>query len=529
MEKWSEKEHEVAGDYSETLNELKDNSRPQIQNLTELARDYGNDGLGHVIIEIIKIRHMNCRDQYKFPTLYLVDSILKNHPNPYKSLFSKDRLISHMFVHLFQREKEKGREKLFKLRSTWTPLLANDLLLELDHAVKRIGKFIVLLYFSPFVGNEFDIFADKAWPITAKQSTGNIVFVNPNFIPKDKKADKKPLPPGWEMRTNGFGLVYYVDHNKGSITYQRPNTEDDNLGPLPDGWEKREKTNGRVYFVDHKNRTTTYEDPRMQSKQKGQMVKQVEKSEEVEEVLEDMESKQKSSLANGQDQKIVQSENTKPGESRFKVQPVHLPRMPKSPVIEKDNEIDHWNLANRSGSECSLTTSEEFVLLDKSESSSDTSSDSWETASEEGSGSENSEFEVIPAHDANLTFGAYVSDDEVSSRSEVDKDKMNKTFDGLAHNANLTFGSDDDDDSDDTLLEKCISLGISTFKSEPLDLKKKLRSQFASTSAAAPTQADQVTERPLPPGWEMRYDNSGRRYYANHKYQITTWKRPKHF
>ena len=152
MEKWSEKERrekekEVAGDYSETLNELKDNSRPQIQCLTELARDYGKDGYGHVIVEIIKIRYMNCRDQYKFPTLYLVDSILKNHPNPYKNLLSKDRLISRMFVHLFQREKEKGREKLFKLRSTWTPLLANDLLLELDHAVKRIGKFF-FSYFS---------------------------------------------------------------------------------------------------------------------------------------------------------------------------------------------------------------------------------------------------------------------------------------------------------------------------------------------------------------------------------------------
>jgi len=170
MEKWSKEDHEVAGDYSETLNELKDNSRPQIQCLTELARDYGKDGLGHVIVEIIKIRYMNCKDQYKFPTLYLVDSILKNHTNLYKNLLSKDRLISDMFVHLFQREKEKGREKLYKLRITWTPWLANDVLLELDHAVKRI---------------------DKAWPITAKQSTGNTVFVNPNFIPKDKKADKK--------------------------------------------------------------------------------------------------------------------------------------------------------------------------------------------------------------------------------------------------------------------------------------------------------------------------------------------------
>ena len=144
MEKWSKEDHEVAGDYSETLNELKDNSRPQIQCLTELARDYGKDGYGHVIVEIIRIRFMNCKDQYKFPTLYLVDSILKNenHPNPYKNLFSKDRLISQMFVHLFQREKEKGREKLFKLRSTWNnndangaPWLAYDLLLELKNTL----------------------------------------------------------------------------------------------------------------------------------------------------------------------------------------------------------------------------------------------------------------------------------------------------------------------------------------------------------------------------------------------------------
>ena len=107
----------------------------------------------------------------------------------------------------------------------------------------------------------------------------------------------QPLPPGWEMRRDPRGRVYYVDHNTRQTTWQRPNTdrlqqmaswqgerarvmqmknqrflypeqqkqaEDDPLGPLPDGWEKRVEPNGRVYFVNHKNRTTQWDDPRTQ-------------------------------------------------------------------------------------------------------------------------------------------------------------------------------------------------------------------------------------------------------------------------
>ena len=158
MEKWSFDDHSVAEKYSQTLERLTDNYRPAIEDLTDMARYWGREGHGHVIVETIKIRLMNCRDQFKFPTLYLADSILKNYPDPYKTLFSKDRVISDMFVHLFSIEREEGREKLYKLRISWTPLLTNDLLLALDHAVKRI---------------------DKAWPITAKQSSR---MINPYLI-----------------------------------------------------------------------------------------------------------------------------------------------------------------------------------------------------------------------------------------------------------------------------------------------------------------------------------------------------------
>jgi len=35
-----------------------------------------------------------------------------------------------------------------------------------------------------------------------------------------------------------------------------------------------------------------------------------------------------------------------------------------------------------------------------------------------------------------------------------------------------------------------------------------------------------VPEEPLPPGWEMRFDQYGRRYYVDHNTRSTTWERP---
>ena len=43
-----------------------------------------------------------------------------------------------------------------------------------------------------------------------------------------------------------------------------------------------------------------------------------------------------------------------------------------------------------------------------------------------------------------------------------------------------------------------------------------------TATAAAPAPA----EEPLPPGWEMRYDQYGRRYYVDHNTRSTTWERP---
>lgn len=45
----------------------------------------------------------------------------------------------------------------------------------------------------------------------------------------------------------------------------------------------------------------------------------------------------------------------------------------------------------------------------------------------------------------------------------------------------------------------------------------------AETTAATSTVAD---EQPLPAGWEMRFDQLGRRYYVDHTTKSTTWERP---
>jgi hypothetical protein len=42
----------------------------------------------------------------------------------------------------------------------------------------------------------------------------------------------------------------------------------------------------------------------------------------------------------------------------------------------------------------------------------------------------------------------------------------------------------------------------------------------APPAAASPPNAAAATEEPLPPGWEMRYDQYGRRYYVDHN---TRW------
>ncbi|XP_008557828.1 E3 ubiquitin-protein ligase Su(dx) [Microplitis demolitor] len=45
-------------------------------------------------------------------------------------------------------------------------------------------------------------------------------------------------------------------------------------------------------------------------------------------------------------------------------------------------------------------------------------------------------------------------------------------------------------------------------------------------AAAVPVADVEAAEEPLPPGWDMRYDVYGRRYYVDHNTRSTSWERP---
>ena len=101
-------------------------------------------------------------DNVKLPTLYLMDSVLKNHGDPYKMLFVNN--IIETFTSVFRVSREAERAKLYKLRQTWTPHFPSDCMFELDKTVQKI---------------------DPAWPVI-KPSIANI-HINPKF------ANKKSL------------------------------------------------------------------------------------------------------------------------------------------------------------------------------------------------------------------------------------------------------------------------------------------------------------------------------------------------
>lgn len=90
------------------------------------------------------------------------------------------------------------------------------------------------------------------------------------------------LPPGWERRIDLSGRPYYVDHNRRTTSWNRPDPPQlrqpaatslpaphqpqtsSNYAdvPLPAGWEERRTPEGRPYFVNHNARSTTWSDPR---------------------------------------------------------------------------------------------------------------------------------------------------------------------------------------------------------------------------------------------------------------------------
>jgi len=171
--------------YAETLEELKFNSKPHISTLTELARDYGKNRQGREVIEIIKKRIVSKETPItqKMPTLYLLDSILKNHPDNYKQHI--EEILASVFEVTFSSGDEKIRMAMYKLRQTWTPWFQYKTLYDLDMRTKKLDKAWPIIENPSKSASGSDLPSTTASkpkpPSDIKRQTSNI-HVNPNFV-----------------------------------------------------------------------------------------------------------------------------------------------------------------------------------------------------------------------------------------------------------------------------------------------------------------------------------------------------------
>lgn len=132
--------------------------------------------------------------EVKLPCLYLLDSIVKNHPSPYKDLFQRN--LVHTFATVFAAVQEVTvRSALYKLRTTWNEVFNQQALMLLDVKVNK----------------DFD----PKWPV-AKSSSGSNIHINPAVFNKQKQ--KAAVPPA--VRLKVFLVVFFVLKKRAFVFYK---------------------------------------------------------------------------------------------------------------------------------------------------------------------------------------------------------------------------------------------------------------------------------------------------------------------
>merc|ERR1711971_1336961 len=112
------------------------------------------------------------------PTLYLLDSILKNHPDNYKQHI--EEILASVFEVTFSSGDEKIRMAMYKLRQTWTPWFQYKTLYDLDMRTKKLDKAWPVIENPSKSGSGSDL-PTASKPKDIKRQTSNI-HVNPNFV-----------------------------------------------------------------------------------------------------------------------------------------------------------------------------------------------------------------------------------------------------------------------------------------------------------------------------------------------------------
>ncbi|OWF46603.1 uncharacterized protein LOC110455499 isoform X2 [Mizuhopecten yessoensis] len=162
-------ENEVINDYQSSLVDLTCNSKPLINMLTMLAEE--NEQYATHIVEVIETHINQASEKKKLPSLYLIDSIVKNLPKTtYPSLFSHN--IVSVFCGMFEKVDEKTRQCMFKVRQTWNEIFPNRKLYAVDVRVNLV---------------------DPAWPVTAQPPVESSIHVNPKFLAAKQQKEEEEI------------------------------------------------------------------------------------------------------------------------------------------------------------------------------------------------------------------------------------------------------------------------------------------------------------------------------------------------
>lgn len=156
-------EEGICEEYASSLEDLTFNSKPLINVLTMLAEE--NSQYAANITKLIEKRICQVPQQLKLPSLYLLDSIVKNVGGGYLKLVAE--IMENSFTCVFEKADEKIRRDLYKLRHTWQQYFPAKMLHDLDVAVNK---------------------HDPGWPISPAPPPSPSIHINPKFLPKAEKT-----------------------------------------------------------------------------------------------------------------------------------------------------------------------------------------------------------------------------------------------------------------------------------------------------------------------------------------------------
>ncbi|KAG0230098.1 hypothetical protein BGW41_002595 [Actinomortierella wolfii] len=126
----------VRQSYRAELNTLTFNSKPIINSLTIAAGD--NISNAQVIVQTIEERLRTAPPNQKLPTLYLIDSIIKNVGNPYVDLFGQN--IVGLFLDAYTVVDQNAKTSFAKVLGTWpnwaTPLFPRATINRIERALQ---------------------------------------------------------------------------------------------------------------------------------------------------------------------------------------------------------------------------------------------------------------------------------------------------------------------------------------------------------------------------------------------------------